>query len=445
MDTFVIDGGIPLKGDITVAGAKNVAVKALFASLLTDDPLTLSNVPHIRDVTMLIELLGQMGLRVTHEDHVVRVTDGGIRDTTVPLDLGARLRTSSMIIGPLLARYGHAKIPNPGGCRIGARPIDRHIEALKSMGAEISYKSDDGYFYATTSGLHGATVSFPKNTHTGTETVLLAAVLADGETVIQNAAQEVEVDNLILLLNNMGAKVKRTAPREITISGVKKLHGTDFRIMPDRNEEITFAIAAAMTNGTITVRESSRESIGAFLDVFRQVGGNVEPVSASVTRYSLGSPIKPADVVTTAHPGFMTDWQGPWAVMMTQAAGKSTIHETVFESRFSYVSELRKMGAKIEFFDPVVPDPEQFYNFNWQDRVADYHQAIAISGPTTLHNAVLEMNDLRAGATLVLAALTAKGKSFIHGVDQIDRGYERIEERLNALGARVSRISEDHE
>lgn len=445
MDTFIIDGGKALSGDITVSGAKNVAVKALIASLLTNDALTLTNVPHIRDVILLIELLSAMGIRAAFSDHRVTTSTGTVAETTVPLDLGARLRTSSMVIGPLLARYGHAKIPNPGGCRIGARPIDRHVEALKAMGAEISYHSDDGYFYAKAKKLHGATIAFPKNTHTGTESVILAAVLADGETVIKNAAQEVEVDNLIALLSAMGAHIKRTAPREIVISGVKQLHGADFRIMPDRNEEITFAIAGAITGGEVVVHESQREHIQAFLDAFQKAGGEIKEIDSHVTQYKRGSGILPVDVITRPYPEFMTDWQGPWAVLMTQARGVSHIHETVFESRFSYVSELRKMGATIDYYDPKVDNPSSFYNFNWSDRVPGNHQGIRIAGPTTLHNGILEMNDLRAGATLVLAALTAYGKSFIHGVDQIDRGYERIDERLASLGARISRMKEEHE
>ncbi|MEK7060686.1 MAG: UDP-N-acetylglucosamine 1-carboxyvinyltransferase [Patescibacteria group bacterium] len=444
MDTFIIEGGKPLIGEVTVAGAKNVAVKAIVASLLTDEPVMLFNMPHIHDVHLLLELLSKMGISYSWSDHELTITHMGAASTTVPLDLGARIRTSAMLLGPLLSRFGDAKIPNPGGCRIGARPIDRHIDALRSMGAQISYNSDDGYFYAKAQKLHGAHIMFPKNTHTGTETILLAAVLARGETQIDNAAEEVEVDDLIHLLVAMGAKITRPAPRKIVITGVNALHGCSFRIMPDRNEEVTFAIAAAITGGNITVHDSRREHLKTFLEFFSLAGGLASPVSETETRYSLATgTIRPTDVVTEPHPKFMTDWQGPWAVFMTQADGVSTLHETVFESRFSYVSELHKMGAKIEYYTPVISDPSAYYNFNWADKSIDSQQAIRITGKTELHNAVLSMNDLRAGATLVLAALTAKGKSYIHGVEQMDRGYEHIVERLTQLGAAVSRIKEE--
>jgi len=440
MDKFIVNGGVPLKGEITVVGAKNVALKILVASLLTDEEMVIRNVPQIRDVFFMLEVLKVLGVESTVDGHTVRVKHTHVPKAKVPLEVGARLRTSSMVIGPLLARYGEATTPNPGGCRLGARPIDRHIDALKDMGADISYHSDDGYFYGKTDGLHGATISFAKNTHTGTETLILAAVLARGRTILENAAQEVEIDDLISCLNQMGAKIKRETARRIVIDGVSALHGTEYSIMPDRNEEVTFAIAAVITGGDILVKNSSRKNLDAFLSQF---AGHVETIDETTTRYFGNGPILPSDISTAQYPGFMTDWQAPWAVLMTQAAGVSTIHETVFESRFSYVSELKKMGADIEFFDPVVDKPEDFYNFNWADRVAGYHQGIRIKGPTKLHNAVLKINDLRAGATLILAALSASGESTIHGVEQVDRGYEKIEERVRELGARIERVKED--
>ncbi len=444
METFIIEGGKPLIGEVTIAGAKNVAVKALVASLLTDEPLILSNMPHIHDVHLLLELLSKMGIQHTWADHEVTINHVGVESTTVPFDLGARIRTSAMLLGPLLSRFGDAKIPNPGGCRIGARPIDRHIQALRDMGAEITYNSDDGYFYAKADNLHGAHITFPKNTHTGTETILLAAVLAKGETIIDNAAEEVEIDDLISLLIAMGASIKRPMPRQIVVTGVSSLHGCSYRIMPDRNEEVTFAIAAAITGGNITVHDSRPQHLKMFLEYFTKAGGLVSTISEAETRYSLVSgTITATDVVTAPHPKFMTDWQGPWSVLMTQADGVSTLHETVFESRFSYVSELHKMGAKIEYFTPEIANPSSYYNFNWADKSVESQQAIRIVGKTELHNAVLSMHDLRAGATLVLAALTAKGKSYVHGVEQMDRGYEHIVERLQALGADIVRIKEE--
>lgn len=443
MDTFIIKGGKPLSGEIPVGGAKNVALKILIASLLTDEEIVIHNVPHLKDVFSLIDVLKSLGVSAQFTAHDLRIKNGTMaKHPLVPLDIGARLRTSSMVLGPLLARYGSATVPNPGGCRLGARPIDRHIEGLKDMGASIEYNSEDGFFHASASKLHGATVHFPKNTHTGTETILLAAVLAEGKTVIENAAEEIEVDDLITCLNLMGADIRRVRPRTIEITGVSALHGVEYTIMPDRNEEVTFAIAAAITGGSLTVSGSQRKYLGSFLEMFTLAGGVYEALDETHTRYSAGKRLQKTDIVTLPHPGFMTDWQAPWAVFMTQANGISTIHETVFESRFSYVSELKKMGAAIEFYDPPVADPPAFYNFNWEDRKEEYHQGIRITGPTKLHDAVLSVDDIRAGASLVLAALTATGESYLHNVELIDRGYENLEGRLTAVGATIRREKE---
>lgn len=444
MDKFIIDGGVSLRGEVTIGGAKNVAVKILIASLLTDEEIIIHNVPSLRDVHALIDVLKSLGVSVTMHNQTARIRCGEMNSNpTVPLDVGARLRTSSMVLGPLLARWGKGNVPNPGGCRLGARPIDRHIEGLKLMGAEIAYNSEDGYFHAEAKELHGATIQFAKNTHTGTETIVLAAVLAHGQTIIENAAAEVEVDDLIACLNQMGAKITRKDLRTIVIDGVEKLHGVTYTIMPDRNEEVTFALAAAITGGDVVVVNSQLKYLRAFLDVYTKAGGEYEQLDASRTRYFRTGAIKPTDVTTNPYPEFMTDWQAPWAVFMTQAQGESTIHETVFEGRFSYVQELAKMGANITFYDPNVENPESFYNFNWSDRKEGYHQGIRITGPTTLHNAVLSVDDIRAGATLVLAALVAHEESYVHGVELIDRGYENIEERLATLGAHIKRIKEE--
>lgn len=432
-----------MTGTVSIGGAKNVALKAFVASLLTEEDVIIHNVPLIRDVMFMLDVVRSLGVVVDITGHTARIKNNHIKEMTVPLDVGARLRTSSLVLGPLLARYGEANIPNPGGCRIGARPIDRHVEGLKQMGAEISYNSDDGYFHAKATQLHGTTYRFSKNTHTGTEALMLAAVLADGDTVLENAAEEIEIDDLISLLQSMGATISRISPRTIKITGKRKLHGTEFTIMSDRNEEVTFALAAAVTGGSITVSKSELVNLTAFTDVFTQAGMEYISLDAHTTRYTGKEQIFPVDITTAPYPGFMTDWQAPFAVLMTQAMGVSTIHETVFESRFSYVSELKKMGAMIEFFDPQVDNPEVFYNFNWADKPEAYHQAIRITGPTDLHNAILSIDDLRAGATLVLAALSAKGESYIHEVEHLDRGYEQFEERLKSLGAHITRIKEE--
>jgi len=444
MDKFIVTGPTVLHGAITIAGAKNVALKTLVATLLTDEEVILHNIPQIRDVKLMLEVLESLGKVYVVDGSTVHIKKNSHHEHIVPLEVGARLRASSMVLGPLLARLGKAQIPNPGGCRIGARPIDRHIEGLKAMGAVIDYTSDDGYFHAVAeNGLSGVDFAFSKNTHTGTETLMLAAVLAKGTTILRNAAEEIEIDDLIGLLNAMGAHVKRSSPREITIVGVEKLSGVSYTIMPDRNEEVTFAVAAVASKGNIVVNNSQRQHLGSFLDVFTKAGGRYEEVDEKTTRYFYEKPLIAVDVTTGIHPGFMTDWQAPWALLMTQAKGTSVIHETVFENRFSYAEELKKMGATITYFHPEVTHPKDFYNFNWEDKPNDTYQAIRITGPTHLHNGVLTMSDLRAGATVLLAAIIAEGKSTMYGIEQIDRGYEHIEDRLGNLGASIERVMED--
>ncbi len=443
METLEVTGGNSLRGEVQVSGAKNVAAKAILAGLLTNDELIIHNVPHILDFETMVDLMHHLGVKTKRTGHTVRIQGCEVANTQIPLAIGARARTSILALGPLLARYGRAQIPNPGGCRLGARPIDRHIEGLQHMGAVISYHSDDGYFYAKVNGkLQGTTYTFAKNTHTGTEIMLLAAVLADGETVLNNAAQEPEVDNMIELLVGMGARIKRIKPRIIVIQGVEKLHGCEFTVMPDRNEAVTFAIAAMVTHGDIVVHGAQKRFLVPFLDHLKHAHGTWEEKDAQTIRFFVSQSLKAVDVVTNPHPGFMTDWQAPWSVLMSQAEGCATIHETVFEDRFSYVSELRKLGAKIEFFNPDVSNKEEFYNFNLADDRHDYFHAIRIFGPTRLHNGILRISDLRAGATLVLSALAATGTSFIYGVETMDRGYEKIEKRLSSLGASIRRIKE---
>jgi len=438
MDKYIITGGKPLRGEITVSGAKNVALKAIVAGLLTDQELVIENVPLITDLFVMKEIIEGLGAKVKiTQDHRFKIKADNISNFQVPLEAGARLRTSSMVIGPLLCRFGKAIIPNPGGCRIGARPIDRHVRGIQAMGAKVEYL--DGFFHAKADKLKGTTFKFEKNSHTGTETLILASVLADGETVIENVAMEPEVDDLIRLLNQMGAMIKRVEERKIAISGVKKLYGTTYRIMPDRNEVVTYAIGAIATAGDITVYGTQREYLRAFLEKLDEVNVGWEPLEEA-TRFFYKGKLSPTNIVTKPHPGFTTDWQAPWSVLALKANGISTIHETIYENRFGYVSELIKMGAKIEFFEPKVINPENFYNFNWDESQKSCFHAIKIYGPIGLHNAVLNVSDLRAGATLVLAALAAKGESYVYGVEHIDRGYEKFEEQLKKLGAKIKRI-----
>lgn len=441
MEKFVIEGGRKLQGSLKVTGAKNMALKALVAACLTDEPVTIHNIPLISDLHIMTEIIQEIGGSVTISDHTAVVHVPQIIKTRIGLDKAAEIRTSSMFVAPLLARAKEAIIPNPGGCRIGARPIDRVIDGLKALSTQIEYDSTDGYFHAKTEGLIGTQYAFSKNTHTGTETLLMASVLAKGKTIIENAAQESEVDELIDLLNAMGADVKREKPRTIVINGVEKLHGATFTVGPDRNELVTIACAAILTDGDVFIEGAVKKGIEPFLAKLTEAGGHFEEKDGGI-RFFGGSELKPTNVTTSPFPGFMTDWQGPWAVLMTKAQGESTIHETVYEQRFGYVNQLKKMGAHMEFFEPEIESPGDLYNFNLSDDKHDNMHAVRIAGPTPLHNAVVKMTDLRAGATVVLGALIAKGDTIIFGVEHLDRGYEQFDKRLVVLGASIQRVQE---
>ncbi len=439
MDKIVISGGNKLQGSVKVSGAKNVAMKVILAGLLTNEEIIIHNVPLISSVYGTCEIVKELGVKIDlNQNHTLKIKGNGSGSYTIPLELGGLFRTATMVIGPLLARFGHAVVPNPGGCRLGKRPIERHVEGLRAMGARIDYK--DGYFNAVADKLNGCKYRFARNTHTGTETMILAAVLASGETILENAAEEPEINDLILLLVQMGAKIKRVKPRTIIVSGVKKLRGTEYTIMPDRNEVVTFAIAAITTEGDVTVYGTQRQYLKSFLAMLDETGAGWDPIDENTTRFYFKDRLSATRVTTGVFPGFMTDWQAPWALLMTKADGQSEIHETVYEDRFGYVTELRKIGAKIDYFNPKVSNPLNYYNFNWSDRTSKNFHAVRIYGPTVLHNGVMEIMDLRAGATLVLGALTARGNSVLYGINHIDRGYEKIEERLRNLGADIQRI-----
>lgn len=442
MEKFIIHGGKTLTGTVHIGGAKNVVLKLLVAACLTEEDVVIQNVPQISDVRIMIEIMRDLGAEVTVDSSTVTVRMKEFKKKEISLEQAAHVRTSSMFIAPLLARAHEAKIPNPGGCRLGARPINRTVDGLEEMGAAIEYNSEDGYFHATVDRLQGFEYTFEKNTHTGTETMIIASVLAKGKTILRNAALEPEIDELIAMLTSMGAQVKRTEDRVIEIMGVDTLHGTTARVNPDRNEIVTFAIAALVTKGDLFIKEAKRENLEAFLQKLTEVGAGVEVKEDGIRFYYKGELIA-TDVTTNPHPAFMTDWQAPWAVLMTQAKGTSIIHETVFENKLGYVHELRKMGAKIEFFNPPVENKAEFYNFNLDDDLPEYFHAIKVKGPTTLHDAIVKMIDLRAGAAVVLAALAAKGATTLHGVHLVDRGYEQFEDRLRALGAHIERSSDE--
>lgn len=442
MERFEIVGGKKLTGQVNVFGSKNVVLKVLVAACLTNEEIYIDNVPLISDVYAMTEIIEHLGGKVEFKDHrfVIKVED--FISNKIALEKAAEARTSFMFLAPLLIRKKEAIIPNPGGCRIGARPIDRVIGGLKKMGVRVKYSSKDGFFHATApNGLRGAYYKFEKSTHTGTETMLIAAVMAKGKTILENAAQEPEIDELIAFLRRMGAKIVRENKRRIVIEGVEKLGGASFIIAPDRNEVVTLAVAAIITKGDIFIKDIAKRGLEEFLEMLRKIGAGFE-VKKDGIRFFYKGPLKASDVTTTFYPGFMTDWQGPWAVLMTQAEGVSTIHETVYENRFNYVGELRKMGADIELYNPKVRNPAKFYNFNIKDDKKTNFHAARITGPVNFHNGILNMTDIRAGATLVLGALVASGESVLFGLEYLDRGYEQFEQRLKVLGAKIKRIKD---
>ena len=441
MEKFVVTGGKKLHGTISVSGAKNVALKAIVAACLTEEEVIIENVPLISDFFIMLDIMKGLGANISIHDHTLKVKMKHISSSGISLESAAKARTSVMFIAPLLARVGQTVVPNPGGCRLGARPIDRIIDGLKAMNVSVSYSSDDGFFHAQTSGLTGATYTFDKNTHTGTETLVLAAVLAKGTTVLDNAAEEPEIDELIDLLNLMGAHVYRSGHRQITINGVEKLHKAKFSILPDRNEIITFAIAAYITGGDIMVKGAQKVNLQAFLESLDNAGASYEVHGEDIRFFATG-PLQATNITTSVYPGFMTDWQAPWAVLMTQASGETVIHETVFENKLGYVHDLKKMGAQVTLFNPKVSHPEKVYNFNLADDNESYFHAVKIVGPTVLHDAVVTTLDIRAGAAIVLAALAANGTSTIFGTEKLDRGYEQFEKRLSRLGAEIKRVKE---
>lgn len=441
MKKYIIEGGSVLSGTIRISGSKNVVTKAVIAACLTDEPVTLKNVPEISDIDALLVVIESIGGIVQRGEGEVTITVPSIKNSVITLDEGAMVRTSSMFLSPLLLRANHAQVPNPAGCRLGARPIERHIEGLEQMGASITYKSEDGYYHATTEGLTGTTYHFEKNTHTGTETLIMAATMAKGKTVLENAAEEHEIDDLISLLNSMGAKIRRIEPRTIEIEGVAKLHGTTYEIVSDSNELVTFAVLSILTGGNILLENVNLKNVEVFLSELEKAACGYELVDKKV-RFFRKNGLHNSSITTSPEPGFKTDWQGPWAILMTQAQGESVIHETIYENRFGYVSELRKMGAQIEFFEPQIENPKELYNFNYEEGVT-YQQAIRIEGPKQIHNAVVTVSDLRAGATVVIASLIAKGESVVYGVEHIERGYEKFVQRLCDVGAKIKEISEE--
>ncbi len=440
-DALIIRGGRPLKGEVKLSGAKNVALKIIIASLLLEGEVVLQNIPRINDVFELIDLIKYLGGKAEFIDKNTVLIDGSsIKNDRVDFLHGSKLRVSFMLLAPLLAKFGHCYIPNPGGCRIGARPIDRIIEGLTSLGVKIEYDPHTGYYKAQINNLSSNYYCFIKTSHTGTELLMMISMMGKkNDVVIDNAALEPEIDELIRFLNESGAKIRREGGR-IVIQPVSKIkRSSPFTIIHDRNEAVTYATLALATKGSVSFGSLPHNLIEIFIKKVKEIGGGVEQSPGGYLKFYYQGELKNSHIETAPHPGFMTDWQPNWAVLMTQANGQSIIHERVFENRFSYVEELRKLGAKIDFIKIPVKDPREYFFFNF-DPGKKYNQAIKIMGPQKLHGGVLNINDLRAGATLAQAALVAEGESVINGFSILERGYEDFVGKVKNLGGDIDKV-----
>jgi UDP-N-acetylglucosamine 1-carboxyvinyltransferase len=418
VDKLFINGGIPLRGEIFISGAKNAALPILASTLLTDDPVIISNVPHLHDVTTTMGLLGRMGSELTVDEKLnIEVRNHGINELFAPYELVKTMRASILVLGPLLAKFGSAVVSLPGGCAIGSRPVNLHINGLKAMGAEIDVEG--GYIRAKANRLHGAKLTMDLITVTGTENLMMAATLANGETVIENAAREPEVLDLANCLNSMGAIIEGAGSDTIHIQGVEKLNGTEHSIMPDRIETGTYLVAAAITGGKVKLKNTKPQLLDAVIGKLEEAGADIQIEDTSMTLDMNGKRPKAVDVHTSPFPGFPTDMQAQFTAMNCIADGIGIITENVFENRFMHIQELQRMGASIKL---------------------EGKTAIC-TGVEELTSAPVMATDLRASACLVLAGLIAKGETAVDRIYHIDRGYETIEEKLAQLGARIKRGS----
>ena len=419
MDRIRVNGGAALSGDIPIGGAKNAALPLMAASLLTAEPLELTNVPRLRDIATLIRVLEQHGVEVESGAGTLRLTAADIPNTMAPYDLVRQMRASVLVLGPLVARFGNAAVSLPGGCAIGSRPIDLHLMALEQLGAEISLGR--GYIHAEAppGGLVGNRIIFPKVSVGASENAIMAAVLARGTTVIENAALEPEVADLAHCLNAMGARIEGIGSERLVIEGVDDLYGAQYRVVADRIEAGTYAMAAAITGGSVTLQNVGEDLFGAAAAALRDAGVRMEPNGAGIRVSCSPGDLTGVDVITDPFPGFPTDLQAQFMALMSRAGGASMITETIFENRYMHVPELKRMGANVNL-----------------------HGASAmVRGVERLHGAEVMATDLRASSSLVIAALAAEGETTINRVYHLDRGYERLVEKLTGCGARVERIA----
>jgi UDP-N-acetylglucosamine 1-carboxyvinyltransferase len=418
MDKLHVNGGVALRGEVRISGAKNAALPLLVASLLTSDPLRIGNVPHLQDITTTMELLGRIGVKLVMDDKMVIEGDASqVTSVCAPYDLVKTMRASILVLGPLVARFGEAEVSLPGGCAIGSRPVNLHIKGLQAMGAEISL--DGGYIRAKAKRLKGARIFMDTVSVTGTENIMMAATLADGTSIIENAAREPEVVDLANCLIAMGARISGAGTDVITVEGVQRLHGASHDVIPDRIETGTYLIAGAMTGGDVRVRQTQPQIMLSVLDKLQEAGATIETGTDWIRLSMDGRRPKSVNLRTAPYPAFPTDMQAQFTAMNSIAEGTATITETIFENRFMHAYELQRMGANIEM---------------------EGNTAV-VRGVKSLQGAPVMATDLRASASLALAGLVAEGETMVDRIYHIDRGYECIEEKLSGLGARIRRVS----
>ena len=416
MDKLIIEGGVPLAGEVRISGAKNAALPILCAAILSGEPLRIANVPHLHDVTTMLKLLAQMGIAVSIDDKLgIELNAAALNNPVAPYDLVKTMRASVLVLGPLIARCGEARVSLPGGCAIGLRPVDQHLKALQAMGATIDI--EHGYMHGRAPRLKGARIIMDLVTVTGTENIMMAATLASGETVIENAAREPEVIDLANCLNAMGARVSGAGSGVIRITGVPRLKAAHCRVMPDRIETGTFLAAAAATGGEVRLLGTRADILEAVLEKLREAGAQIEAAADWISLRMNGT-LRAVSLRTAPYPGFPTDMQAQFMALNSVARGTALITETIFENRFMHVQELRRLGAQIE---------------------VEGNSAV-VTGVDRLDGATVMATDLRASASLVLAGLIARGETTIERVYHLDRGYESIEEKLSRLGARIRRV-----
>lgn len=431
---YLISGGTPLQGEVQISGAKNAVTKMVMASLLTTDACTLRNVPLIGDLDLTTKLCESLGSQVSLVDHTLTIHTPYIHETHVSTEVGGLNRIAVMTLGPLLHRCGEVTIPQPGGDRIGPRPIDFHIHGLRQMGAEIVER--DGYYHCTTlKRLHGANIKLPFPSVMSTENFLISASLAQGVTIIENAAMEPEIIDLIKLLQKMGAIIEIKIDRRIVVEGVDRLHGASHTLLSDRNEAVSLAIASYLTKGNVYLQGVQQDTLLTFLNTLSKMHLQFEIDDAGIRFIGDETPPPAIALETDVHPGFMTDWQQPFTVLLTQAQGMSVVHETIYEDRFGYTSALEGMGAHVGLYTKCLGEVACRF------REKQYQHSCVVRGPTPLKGTRLLIPDIRAGCSYILAALCAEGVSEVYGIEHIERGYEKLDTKLRALGASLERIS----